>query len=154
MSCDTKGISSQNTQIFVKKVGDTDYLLVGKVKTLGNLSARERNVIETDLLNCNEVAKSLGSIKRGSIDVTYLYDENLPDGHDVLDEAGNRAEGTIYLDVRIELANKQTEDGHGTQFDFGAIVPKLEVGNFTKDGMVEATATLSITTDATVTKST
>lgn len=97
--------------------------LVGCLQAIGNLE-ETRPVKEYGCLSTNETVKALGSITRGSLEVSVLLDPNATtDGQKTLVDAfASNADVAIV----VELNNQITPTtGNGTQYGFTARVSKV-----------------------------
>ena len=114
------------------RINDTD---IGAVLSLGNISL-ERNTKEYRALNKEEVEVVVGSVKSGSYPIKVKFDPDDAGAQGALKDAflnGNSVK------LQIELADKKTDDGHGTQFTWAnAVIDKLDIEQ-DEDGLNIAT---------------
>jgi len=141
-------IQAQNTTLSVSSDGGTTYSLVGNIQTLGDIDFGTKNVITIDSLDSEDIDKVLGTLKLGSMDLSYTYDPAEAAGNGVIKTAFD-ATTTTKIDVKIELPDSQGTNG--TTFTFKAIVPSYKVTGLQKDGFVQSSATLEMVTKPTVT---
>jgi len=114
------------------RINDTD---IGGVLSLGTISL-ERNTKEYRALNKEEVEIVVGSVKSGSYPIKVMFDPDDTAAQGALKDAFLSA-NTVKLE--IELADKKTDDGHGTQFTWAAAaIDKLDIEQ-DEDGLNIAT---------------
>jgi len=141
-------IQAQNTTLSVSADGGTTYLLVGNIQTLGDVDFGNKNVITIDSLDSEDIDKVLGTLKLGSLEVSYTYDPTEPAGNGVIKTAFD-ATTTTQIDVKIELPDSGGISG--TTFTFKGIIPSYKITGLQKDGFVQSSATLEMVTKPTVT---
>ena len=120
---------------------------VNCIQSLGSVSTT-REVTEYSCLSSNEIAKSLGSVKAGSLDISLLFD--------ALDDAGQLELRTMYQDnTRREFIIQLTDDGviSPTYITFEGAVSALDMP-IEKDSAVLQNFTLEMTSIPTTTLAT
>ena len=143
------GVNTQGLMIYIKEEASADYLKIGCLQSLGDLSLGTRSSKEDGCMDKEVMGKVIGALKYGSLDITYKYDPTEPLGHAQLGTA-HKANPAPVQDFRIELPNKVADDGHGTQFDFKVYVTERSI-SFPKDDDMEAKAKLEMIDEPTVT---
>jgi len=141
-------IQEQNTTLSVSNDGGTTYSLVGNIQTLGEVDFGTKDVITIDSLDSETIDKVLGTLKLGSLPVSYTYDPAEAAGNGVIKTAFD-ATTTTQIDVKIELPDIATTSG--TTFTFKAIVPSYKLTGLEKNGFVQSSTSLEIVTKPTVT---
>lgn len=141
-------IQAQNTTLSVSSDGGTTYSLVGNIQTLGDIDFGEKNVITIDSLDSEVIDKVLGTLKLGSLALSYTYDPAEGAGNGVIKSAFD-ATTTTKITARIELPN--SGGTNGTQFTFEAIVPMYKITGLEKDGFVKSSTSLEMTSKPVVT---
>ena len=144
------GVNTQGLMIYVKDEASADYLKIGCLQSLGDLSLGTRSAKEDGCMDKEVMGKVIGALKYGSLDITYKYDPTEPLGHGQLGVA-HKANPAPIQDFRIELPNiVTTGTGNGTQFDFKVYVTERSI-SFPKDDDMEAKAKLEMINEPTVT---
>ena len=142
------GVNTQGLTIYIKDEASTDYLKIGCLKSLGDLSLGTRSSKEDGCMDKEVMGKVIGALKYGSLDITYSYNPAEPMGHGQLGVAHKTPTAPVQ-DFRIELPNKATEAGTGTQFDFKVYVTERSL-SFPTDDDMEAKAKLEMISEPVV----
>ena len=144
-------IQAQNTTLKVSDDGGTTWKQVGCIQTLGDIDFGNKNVITIDCLDSETIDKVLGTIKFGSLEVSYVYDPAEPEGNGVI-KAAFDATATTKIKAQIELPDSGST--HGTQFTFDCVVPSYKVTGLEKDGFIKSAVVLEMTEKPTITAAT
>jgi len=143
------GINTQGLTVYIKDETQSTYLKIGCLKSIGDLDLGERSSKDDGCMDKEVQGKIIGALKFGSMDITYAYNPAEPEGHGQMGVA-HKSNPAALQDFRIELPNKVTDTGNGTQFDFKVYVTKRSIG-FPKDDDIEVKAKLEMVNEPTVT---
>ncbi|WP_331774056.1 hypothetical protein [Sulfurospirillum sp. 1612] len=143
-------IQAQNTTLSVSSDSGTTYNKVGAIQTIGDIDFGAKDVITIDSLDSEIIDKVLGTLKLGSLDLSYTYDPDEPNGNGVI-KAAFDATTTTPIKVQIELPNPATASGTGTLFTFDAIVPSYKLSGLEKNGFMKSSTSLEMTSKPVVT---
>lgn len=112
---------------------------IGCPQSIGALE-ETRGVTEYKCLNTDETAKALGTISRGNIEISLLFDPDDTAGQAALKAAW---QANKFFIIGIELSNKPTAGTNGTVFWFEGGISGVSTG-IVADEAVTYTVTIEV----------
>jgi hypothetical protein len=131
-------IQTQGILIRMKLKTESDYLLVGCIKSIGELDISRDSELD-GCLNKEVQGKIIGMVKLGDFTFSYDYTDGDPDAQALI-RSSVLAKQSPLLDVQIELPNAVTTAG--TLFDFEGYVTK-HTTKFDKTAIIDSSIAIS-----------